>query len=151
MNKIKNEKYDIVVGDSEIKGFYVYNKPRAIVNAKDRRKTKYKKFKKENGFTPDEAWNLYISIAIFVLPRLKYFREHTIGIPLHFKTIEEWYNILDQMIFSFENVLKYDDFMACPSEYIKKYRNKKKAVKEYYNDLNKGFKLFGEYLIHLWW
>lgn len=146
-----NENYNLDLFDSQINGFYVYNKSRMFEKTKDRRNKKFKIFKKENGFTPDEAWNLYISIAIFVLPRLKYFREHTIGIPLQFKTIEEWYNILDQMIFSFENVLKYDDFMVCPSEYIKKYRNKKKAVKEYYKDLNKGFQLFGKYLLHLWW
>ena len=78
--------YDIFIGDdnAEHKGFYVYNKPR-MFKCNDRRNKKYKKFKKENGFTPDETWSLYASIAVFVIPRLKYFRENTCCYPPPFK------------------------------------------------------------------
>lgn len=134
-------------------GFYVYNKPRFFNNIKDRRNKKYKQFKKENGFTPDETWSLYTSIAIFVLPRLKHFRENTIGYcPYYFKTLEAWHNVLDKMIFSFENILKYDDDnFECPKEYLEKHKDQKSAYMSFITDLKIGFKLFGKHFMNLWW
>ena len=82
-------KYDIKT--SETKGFYVYNKPFFLIDKKDERAEKYKDFKKENGFSPDEVWSLYNNIAIFVLPRLKYFREKTSGYPVCFDDPNDWY------------------------------------------------------------
>lgn len=138
-------------GNNEDYGWFVYNKPRFFTNAKDRRNKKYKQFKKENGFTPDETWSLYTSIAIFVLPRLKHFRENTVGYPMQFKTLNEWHEALDKMIFSFENVLKYDDIFESPPEYLKIHKNKKDAYTAYSNDLNIGFELFGKHFMNLWW
>ena len=41
----------------------------------DKRKDDFVDYKRRNGFSPDELWNLDITIASFVLPRLKAFRE----------------------------------------------------------------------------
>lgn len=144
--------YDIFIGDDNAKhkGFYVYNKPR-MFKCDDRRNKKYKKFKKKNGFTPDETWSLCTSIAVFVIPRLKYFRENTCGYPPPFKTLKAWQKVLDKMIFSFENILKYNGFGDFPEEYLVKYKNNKDAMFAYYKDLSNGFKLFGKHFAKLWW
>ena len=46
-------------------------------------------------------------MAKFVYPRLKKFKKENIGFPHEFKTIDEWNEILDKMLFSFK-VLKED-------------------------------------------
>ena len=58
-------------------------------------------------FDPRETWSLDWTMAKFVYPRLKKFKEENIGFPHEFKTIDEWNEILDKMLFSFK-VLKDD-------------------------------------------
>lgn len=150
LNKMDKD-YDILIDEnSKHKGFYVFNKPR-MFKCDDRRNAKYKKFKRQNGFTPDETWSLCTSIAVFVLPRLKYFRENTCGYSPPFKTLKAWQKVLDKMIFSFENIIKYNGFGDFPEEYLVKYKNNKDAMFAYYKDLSNGFKLFGKYFGKLWW
>ena len=132
------------------KCFYKLNKPTMFIKRSDERFEQFKKFKKQNGFTPDQTWSLYYNIAIFVLPRLKHFRKLTIGIPMNFKTMEQWHQILDKMIFSFESILKYDDCVL-PEQYSQKYSDSKQAITAYTKDLQQGFELFGKYFLHLWW
>lgn len=99
--------------------------------------------KKETGMSRDETWNLKTNIAVFLVPRLKLFKEQQMTIGGHpgcFENKEEWQAVLDKMIFAFEAEFK-DDFYI-PDEYIKKYMNdeydsegRKKAEEAYWNDI----------------
>ena len=61
----------------------------------------------ERGFDYSELWNLDYTIARFILPRLKAFKESTGGYP-YGMTNDEWHNILDRMIEGFELIVKDD-------------------------------------------
>lgn len=95
---------------------------------------RYKKFKKqraERGFDDTETWGLDVTIAKFILPRLKRFKEISNGIPIGL-TQEEWNKILDEIIEGFEIISK--DNMTINSE------------KE-----QRALKLFSEHYFSLWW
>lgn len=75
-------------------------------------KNKFRDFKRKvkffiqrwiRGFDDSELWNLDCTIAQFILPRLRVFKEFNDGHPSNI-TMEEWNTILDTMIFSFENI-----------------------------------------------
>lgn len=107
------------------------------------------------------------TLARFILPRLKFYKKNVIGYPLEF-TSEEWKDILDKMILSFELILdtsepdfgehkyhieKIDDNISklvedpgstFDSEAYMKW-NKDKESK-----INEGLKLFAEYFQSLW-
>ena len=140
-------KYDIKT--PETKGFYVYNKSFYLINSKDERSENFKQFKKENGFSPDETWALYTNIALFVLPRLKYFKEKTCGYPTCFNNIEEWHEILDKMILSFERIVNEEEYPS--SEYISKFKDEHEAYEAFDNEIKEGLELFGKYFRSLWW
>ena len=53
------------------------------------------------GWDDRELWNLDFTIAKFVLPRLRHFKELNCSYP-HGNTSEEWDEILDNMILAFE-------------------------------------------------
>lgn len=69
---------------------------------------KRKKWLKQHGeyVNPSECWNLYHSIAEFILPRLKKFRKETICYPGRkgAETFEKWEEILDKMILAFQYI-----------------------------------------------
>ena len=92
-----------------------------------------KKDLKKNGFDRSECWNLDSTIAQFTLPRLKYFRNYTIGFPSDFKNIEQWRETIDKMILSLEYIVEDDYTSDVPFE-----------------EVQKGLELFGKYLYHLW-
>lgn len=154
-------KYDIqpYKSDKRCKGFYVWNKPTFFINKKDKRYNSMLVEKKETGMSRDETWDLKTNIAVFLVPRLKLFKEEQQNIGGHpgcFENKEEWYKILDKMIFAFEAQLK-DDFYI-PDEYLKKYAKdeydeagKAAAENAYWTDINEGIKLFAEYFCCLWW
>lgn len=136
---MKYGKYDFNDKINELSGFYEWNKDTFLINKNDKRCEDYKNFKKENGFYPDECWSLYSSICMFIIPRLKYFREHTGGYPVTVSSIEEWQNILDKMIWSFEESLKDDVDVD-------------ENIRELYNkDVEEGLNLFSKYFLDLWW
>ena len=47
-----------------------------FLDAGDKRRKRFAKYKEKHGFSPDELWNLDITIASFVLPRLVEFRKY---------------------------------------------------------------------------
>ena len=154
-------KYDIqpYETDKKHKGCYVWNKPTFFVNKKDNRYSSMIAEKKETGMSRDETWDLKTNIAVFLVPRLKLFKEQQMSIGGHpgcFENKEEWYAVLDKMIFAFESEFK--DIFYIPDEYIKKYMNdeydsegRKKAEDAYWNDILEGRNLFAEYFGCLWW
>lgn len=78
---------------------------------------------------PKELWNLDATIAKFVLPRLKLFKENLNGYPADL-SFEKWGEILDKMIYSMEKVYK-----NCTDEDVK---------------IQEGLDLFAKYFRSLW-
>ena len=66
-------------------------------------KRQRKKYAKMNGTYVDlkETWNLDCTIAKFIVPRLKLFKKVVDCYPGHLDSMDEWYEIIDKMIYSF--------------------------------------------------
>ena len=52
----------------------------------------------------EELYDLDVTIARFILPRLMVFKEHTERTPRLNMSQEEWIEILDKMIYAFERI-----------------------------------------------
>ena len=91
---------------------------------------KLRKDLKQNGFDKSECWNLDITIAKFILPRLKYFKENTISYPQVDIGLDGWHEILDKMIYSFDEILKDDSTDQ--------------------DKIQEGLELFAKYYVNLW-
>ena len=108
------------------------------ITENDELKEKYKQQRVERGFDDSELWNLDYTIASFVLPRLKRFKELNTGYPATL-TEDSWDKILDTMIEAFELKVNDSDDRTLEEDKIV---DKK---------MQEGFKLFGKYFLHLWW
>lgn len=142
-------KYDIKGNvDSTLKpGFYVWNKATFFIKKNDNRYDDAVDYKKEHGFSLDETWDLRTNIALFLVPRLKAFKEVKAGYPSCFKNEKEWNKMLDKIIFAFESYLE-DDFYV-PEKYVKKYKDN--ARDKYWEDVQEGLNLFAQWYGSLWW
>lgn len=86
------------------------------------------------GWDDSETWNLNCSIAEYILPRLKRYKE------INMVCWDD--GVLEKMILAFEyyvNMNKYDDEMYGEN-----------AI-EFYNKVNEGLRLFAKYYGSLWW
>lgn len=99
--------------------------------AKIKRALLFFKQRKQLGFDDSDLWSLDVTVADFVLPRLKRFRFITVSYPHSFDSLEEWQATLDKMIYSFE-------------QYSSGIEN---ADPERFDE---GLKLFGLYFSSLW-
>ena len=110
------------------------------------------------GFSDDELWNFDNTIAKWILPRLKSFKKDSIAFPADLDSPEEWDEILDKMIWSFDYIVnqdKYEDVL------IEKYKDNEfdedghyrwiKDAKELSAKCQEGLDLFGKYFRALWW
>lgn len=96
----------------------------------EKRTELFKQQRLERGFDDTETWNLDLTISRFILPRLKVFKEKTIGYPPEL-TFEEWQDIIQKMIDYFEAKSNEDNFLE---------------------DIDsEGFDLFCKYFESLWW
>jgi hypothetical protein len=95
----------------------------------------------KRGFSDDETWDFCVTIAEFVLPRLKHLRKYLNGGPGEL-TFKEWKKIVDKMIFAFEWTVEYENGDGWKLPVDKKIKNEKKA--------REGKELFGKYLGSLW-
>ena len=140
INKI-TKKFDIISKiDEECRGFFEWNKPLYLITAHDKRSKEFIKQKKKYGFSDDETWSLDATIVIFILPRLKRFRDiiaDGAGYPTDL-TKDEWVSILNKMIEAFELMFK-----ECIDGYIITEDDQKK--------INQGLHLFADYFQALWW
>lgn len=82
---------------------------------------KRKKWLKQHGeyVNPRECWNLDCTIAEFVLPRLKYYKKHSLGYPGRegTETPEKWDEVLDKMIIAFQYITEEDDWWIDDPKY----------------------------------
>jgi len=101
----------------------------------DSRQEQWKEEQKRYGFDERETWNLEFTFVAWIYPRLKMFRERNFGCPGSV-TLDEWHEILDEMIDGFESYLK-DKKGIASEEMIKK--------------TEKSLELFKEWFWDLWW
>lgn len=101
----------------------------------DPRKKIFSKQRKERGFDDSECWSLDITIAKFITPRLKNFREIVGGYPPAFSSLDKWKLTIDKMILAFEHIA--EERGISPN---------KKTQKE----IKQGLDLFREWIFHLW-
>lgn len=131
------------------------------------RKRQRKKWLKKHGkYVPySDLWNLDITIANFVLPRLKRFKKENIGYPGidEMDTPEKWDEALDKMILAFEYVISWDDWWLdnprydyldakskYDDEYVTKIRNSYLAEnKRRQVAISEGLQLFAKWFLHL--
>ncbi len=102
----------------------------------DKRRYKWYRQRKKWGFDDRDTWSLDLSIAKFALPRLKRFKEVTIGYPGCLKSMKEWHEILDKIIYAME--IRSDD-------------EKWNSADTDQQKVEEGCKLFGEWFSALWW
>ncbi len=66
--------------------------------------------------------------------------------PPQFNSIEEWHDILLEIVNGFEVYNNYENYYISenPKQYLLEYKRVKK-------ELDKSLKLFSKYFIHFWW
>lgn len=99
----------------------------------DNRLTKFAKQRAERGFDDTETWSLASTIAAFVLPRLKRFREVSQGHPAD-RTEEQWTADLDEMIWAFQQIVDDESWSFEEAE-----------------RLTDALRKFGDQFMNLWW
>lgn len=132
-------------------------------------KRQRKKYLKKKGtyVNPIECWNLDYTIAKWILPRLKLFREETVGYPSIDRkiyaetgemvgiTFEDWQKILDEIILAFEQVL-IDPMDICIDKNLNlknklDYKIYENICEERNKKIERGLDLFKYYFQDLWW
>ena len=91
--------------------------------------------RRTRGWDDGETFSLDYSLAKLIAPRLRRFREITIGIP-NGKSERKWKEELDKMIASFEFAGSEAVWDASPEEFKKH---------------QEGFRLFTKNYFRLWW
>jgi len=84
------------------------------------------------GWSDRDTWNLDTTIAEFVYPRLKRFKEVNNGYPGSL-TVEEWDNLLDDMIYAFGTSREIH------------------SADRDWERVDRGLRAFAEWYFHLWW
>jgi len=85
---------------------------------------------------PHDTWNMDRTLALIIHPMLVQLKETTHGYPVDL-TEQEWDDILDKMIWAFEQKNR-DDW------------EDDKGIKAHQERMTNGFKLFGKYFESLW-
>lgn len=106
------------------------------VNEGDPRYDEWRQQRKERGFDDTELWNLDRSIARWLLPRLKAFRQDTEGYPARLESVKAWEDILDKMILGLDLFVSKDAIMFSKEESDK---------------VDEAMRLLAEYFMDLWW
>lgn len=106
-----------------------------IKRAADKRSRRFFWQRLTRGWDDGDTFSLDYSLAKIIAPRLKRFKEVTIGVPLDMKE-QEWNDKLDKMIAAFEFAGSEDRWSAKPEDFKKH---------------GEGIKLFAEHYWQLWW
>ena len=100
-----------------------------------RRWFKYSWQRKWRGFDDSETWSLDITLAYWIVPRLKRFKKVNNGYPSGL-TEDKWNETIDKMIRAFEIIIKDDTDVVSDEEWT---------------EFAEGFKLFHDHFRDLWW
>ena len=140
---------ELIPIDIDIDGYYIKvwicncNSDYDTLNLTDNRVTEWAKQRDELGFDEREIWSLQTRISNYILPRLKLYRDISVGRPGNVPTIEEWHDILDKMIKAFEISSLIFEHRSDPYYNIN--------TEEGYNIYKEGMELFKEYFLDLWY
>jgi len=118
------------------------------------------------GVSDAECWDLDSTISKFILPRLKHFKKMNRNFYNSELTSEEWENVIDELIWTFEYLIDDDRVHPFPIKLIDdryldinrektpeekiildKWRKKSSELDE---RKQKGLQLFAKYYCHLW-
>ncbi len=112
------------------------------VKDNDKRQDKYKKQRVSRGFDDSETWSLDETIASFILPRLKRYKEINIAYPAtDGMTFDKWNEIVDEIIKTFE-------FIKCSRD---KWGSNQEETKKKMAEIDHGLHLFAEWFLSLGW
>jgi len=95
-------------------------------------------------FNDSDLWNLDLTIAKFVLPRLQEFKKNNTGYPGYLTEIE-WEEMLDKMIYAMQGIVdefSAENILACDAHFDK--------PEEHWVKVRDGLCLFGEHFMELW-
>lgn len=91
-----------------------------------------------------DTWNMDYTLSLLIVPMLNQLKEGGHGYPAMLDSFEEWHEILDKMIWSFEqakNAHEGDYGLAL---------NNNEEYKAYMNRVQEGLDLFSKYYMSLW-
>lgn len=123
------------------------------------RNLKHRYQRQARGWSDQDTWSFDSYLAIVIIGGCKHLKKYIHGYPSNLKSIQEWKQILNEIIWTFEMVLKIVDMD------IIYYTKKKKSWKEFnekhntkirymtrneYLRYNKGWNLFRDYFTSLW-
>lgn len=77
----------------------------------DEQQSLWMKQRATRGFDDTELWNLDRTIALFILPRLKEYKNKEIGYSSSYENKESWYTDVEKMIDAFELIVS-DEFFC---------------------------------------
>lgn len=115
---------------------FIAQKFSLLRNYKYKRAIKFFWQRRIRGFDDSETWSMDNSLSKLILPRLKRFKKVKIGSPSSLSK-EEWDQIIDRMIYSFEWLAAGKQFESENEIEIKK--------------VNEGLHFFAKYYRDLWW
>jgi len=105
-----------------------------------------------HGFTDEQLWGFDYALAKVILSGLLRFREINTNSHPGGMTQEEWREILDKIIWSFNE--KANDEPNYPQDVFKVLSKEETydsdGVRQYYERIQDGFTLFGQWYQHLW-
>lgn len=107
----------------------------------------------------EDLYDLDVTIARFILPRLMVFKEQCEQTPNLNMSQDEWHGILDKMIYAFERIaLQTEEDTPEYKAYIKAIWNNemdltdlKRAAKDSLKPISEGLSLYHKYYRNLWW
>ena len=106
-----------------------------------------KRISKKKGLakiTEEECWSLDYTLAKLILPRLqKYIEINEYGYPLGLNNHEEWHEIVNKMIFTFDVIANKKDISVKNKNWLELELAQTEKVQE-------GLDLFAKYFRNLW-
>jgi len=107
----------------------------------------------------DELCDLDITIARFILPRLRAFKQQCERTPTLEMTREQWNEHLDKMIYAFDKIAhqteedtpQYQAYVAAIWNNEEDLSHLKLAAKASLEPIQEGLRLFYKYYRSLWW
>jgi hypothetical protein len=100
------------------------------------------------GWDDSDTWSLDYTLAKWILPRLKRFKQLSFGCPTNF-TEKQWDEMIDEMIWAFDYIAndRENEIFTENGNFEKEREEWKKAE----DRCDKGLELFGKYMRGLWW
>ena len=123
--------------ENKVDTYGIKNVNFSLIKEGDPRFEDFKKQRLERGFDSSELWSLDCTIASFIAPRLKAFRENSGDSPMG-KSRTEWEKILDEMIEGFEI---YPNHFNWSSE----------ESNQNWSKVYKALEYFHKYFFNLWY